>query len=40
MPSQTALRAMPLEDAIERVLVDEATLQARIAELGAEIADF
>lgn len=40
MPSQIALRAIPLQDAVERVLVDEATLQARIVELGRQIADF
>jgi hypoxanthine phosphoribosyltransferase len=40
MPSQAALRAIPLEDAIERILVDEQTLQRRIQELGAQIGDF
>jgi hypoxanthine phosphoribosyltransferase len=30
---------MPLEDAIERVLLDSATIQARIRAMGAEIAD-
>jgi hypoxanthine phosphoribosyltransferase len=41
MPIQisAALRTMPLEDAIERILIDAPTLQARIAEMGAEIAD-
>jgi hypoxanthine phosphoribosyltransferase len=39
MPSPEALRAIPLHDAIDRILVDEATIQRRIAELGAEIAD-
>jgi hypoxanthine phosphoribosyltransferase len=34
-----ALRHLPLEDAIERVLIDAETIQARIRELGAEIAD-
>jgi len=33
-----ALRILPLEDAIERILIDAPTLQARIAEMGAEIA--
>jgi hypoxanthine phosphoribosyltransferase len=33
------LRHLPLEDAIERVLIDAETIQARIRELGAEIAD-
>ena len=40
MPPQTALRALPLADAIERILVDEVTLQNRIRELGAQIAEF
>lgn len=40
MPSPTALRTIPLADTIERVLVDEFTLQRRVAELGAQIADF
>jgi hypoxanthine phosphoribosyltransferase len=40
MPSQAALRAIPLADAIERILVDEEMLQHRIQELGAQIADF
>lgn len=40
MPTQisTALRKLPFEDAIERVLIDKATIQARITEIGAEIA--
>jgi hypoxanthine phosphoribosyltransferase len=39
MPIQisAALRALPLEDSIERVLLDSPTIQARIRELGAEI---
>jgi hypoxanthine phosphoribosyltransferase len=40
MPSQAALRAIPLADAIERILVDETSLQRRIQEMGAQIADF
>jgi len=40
MPPQTALRALPLADAIERILVDEVTLQKRVQELGAQIAEF
>jgi hypoxanthine phosphoribosyltransferase len=41
MPAQIAphLRNLPLEDAIERVLIDAPTIQARIREMGAEIAD-
>jgi hypoxanthine phosphoribosyltransferase len=41
MPIQISatLRNLPLEDAIERVLLDAATIQARIRELGSEIAD-
>jgi hypoxanthine phosphoribosyltransferase len=39
MSSQAALRAIPTQAAIERVLVDAPTIQTRIAELGAEIAD-
>ncbi len=39
MPIQisAALRTRPLEDAIERVLLDAATIQARIREMGVEI---
>jgi hypoxanthine phosphoribosyltransferase len=33
------LRALPLEEAIERILVDADTIQARISAIGAEIAD-
>ncbi len=33
------LRKLPQEEAIERVLIDSATIQARIRELGKEIAD-
>lgn len=39
MPTAATLRNQPLEDAIERVLVDAATIQRRILELGAEISD-
>jgi hypoxanthine phosphoribosyltransferase len=41
MPSQIAphLRSLPLQEAIERVLISAPTIQARIATLGAEIAD-
>jgi hypoxanthine phosphoribosyltransferase len=41
MPIQisASLRSLPLEDAIERILLDSATIQARIVEIGAEIAD-
>jgi hypoxanthine phosphoribosyltransferase len=35
----TTLRNLPLEDAIERVLIDAETIQARIREIGAEIAN-
>lgn len=33
------LRTLPQEEAIERVLIDSATIQARIQEIGREIAD-
>jgi hypoxanthine phosphoribosyltransferase len=33
------LRTQPMEGAIERILLDEATIQARIQELGREIAE-
>lgn len=33
------LRNLPLEEAIERILLDKETIQARIRELGAEIAE-
>jgi hypoxanthine phosphoribosyltransferase len=33
------LRKLPQEEAIERVLIDSATIQARIQEIGKEIAD-
>ena len=39
MPTAATLRNQPLENAIERVLVDAATIQRRILELGAEISD-
>ena len=41
MPVQVPnhLRNLPLEDAIERILVDAATIQARVEEMGREIAD-
>jgi len=41
MPIQisAALRTMPFEDAIERILLDAPTIQARISAMGAEIAD-
>jgi hypoxanthine phosphoribosyltransferase len=41
MASQIAphLRTLPLEEAIERVLIDAPALQARIREMGAEIAE-
>ena len=41
MPIQisAALRTLPLEEAIERVLLDSATIQARIHEMGVEIAN-
>jgi hypoxanthine phosphoribosyltransferase len=41
MPIQISahLRTLPLEEAIERVLLDSTTIQARIREMGAEIAD-
>ena len=41
MPIQIAphLRTLPLEEAIERILLDSATIQARISEMGAQIAE-
>lgn len=33
------LRALPLEDAIERILIDANTIQTRISAMGAEIAE-
>lgn len=41
MPIQisAALRALTLEESIERVLIDSATIQARIQEMGTEIAN-